>query len=460
MEWIVPLVVGILALAVGFVFGRLHSERATSRALGELEGQRLQTEQQLADLRQQLVERQIRIDALAAELSDQKAQLADVNRQITERQKAFEEQRQLLDRAKETLQETFKALAAESLKSSNTSFLQLAQEKLSAILAEAKGDLGKQKEQIEGLVKPLRETLTRYETQLADVEKARQESYSGLKKHLEMLGKTQTELQTSTSALAHAMRNPQVRGRWGELTLQRAAEIAGMTEYCDFHTQVSTDGKLRPDMVIHLPGGRQIVVDAKVPCEDYLNAVNAGDEQSRLASLKCYAQTVAQHARQLGGKSYWDQFGSDSPEFVVLFLPGESFFSAALGTDHTLIEQAMQNRVILASPTTLIALLRAVAFGWRQEKLAKNAETIREIGNELYERLVSFMGHLSLLGKNLSNTVGNYNDAVGSLERRVFPSARKLNELGITARKEMIEPQPIDHQARQLPPEPAGESQS
>jgi len=455
MVYVVGIVIGGLAvLAVGFLIGRLYSERSSSKTIGELSGQLSRTEQELESFNERVTAGQNRIDELTRELSDRQAQLADMSRQLQEKEKSFAEQRQLLDRARETLQETFKALAADALKTSSTSFLQLAQERLSGILAQAKGDIGKQRDQIDGLVRPLRDTLQRYEQQLRELEKARQEAYGGLDQHLKMLGRTQAELQNRTSELATALRNPQARGRWGELALQRAVEIAGMTEHCDFETQVSADtatGRQRPDMVVHVPGGRRIVVDAKAPCDAYLDAVNTADESSRRSALKRYGQAIRQHIQQLGNKSYWDQFGTDGPELVVLFLPGESFFSAALETDHRLIEQAMENRVVLASPTTLITLLRAVAFGWRQEKLAENAAEIREEGKRLYERLVTFISHLNSLGKNLSDTVRNYNDAVGSLQQRLLPAARRFNALGITARRELEEPDAIDRQLRELP---------
>lgn len=452
------LLVSAVALAIGaaagVLVGRLAAERKTSRAIGELEGQRVRTEQELGTLRQEIHEGESKIEQLNGQLSDRRAEIARLTQTVEEREKSIAEQKQTFEKARETLQETFKALAGDALKSTSTSFLELAQEKLTGILNQTKGDLGKQKNELEALIKPMQDTLKRYEEQLRQLEQARTESYGSLRKHLQSLTETQTALQDRTSQLTMALRNPQARGRWGEFTLQRAVEIAGMCEYCDFHTQVSTDGetgRLRPDMVVQLPGSRRIVVDAKVPCDDYLNAVEASDDGLRKAAFSRYAQAVRGHARQLGAKSYWEQFGSESPEFVVLFLPGESFFSAALAADRDLVDQAMQNRIILASPTTLIALLRAVAFGWRQEKLTRSAEEIREVCAELYDRVLVFTEHLAALGKNLDGSLDAYNKAVGTFQTRIQPTARKLNGLGVSAKREMPEPPLIDRTTRQLP---------
>jgi len=460
MIYVGYIIVGVITLVAGFIIGRLAAERSTARTIGELEGLRARSEDELARLRDDQKQQNEKIDQLNEDLSDRQAKLADLASKMQEREKSFAEQKANFEKAREQLQETFKALAADSLESTSSSFLKLAQEKLSAVMNQARGDLGKQKDQIELLVKPLQQTLSKYEQQLREIESTRKQAYGGLEKHLKMLGDAQAELQDRTGKLTSALRNPQTRGRWGELTLQRTVELAGMTEHCDFDTQVSADGptgRLRPDMVVHMPGRRDIVVDAKVPCEDYLNAVEATEEAVRKAALNRYAQTIRRHVQQLGGKSYWEQFGPDRLKYVVLFLPGESFFSAAMGVDHELIEHAMQNRIIIASPTILITLLRAVELGWREEKLAQSANEIREISQDLYERVVNFADHLTSLGRNLDNTVASYNNAIGSFQHRILPAGRKLNSLGITAKRELPDPKIIDRRPRKLPDTPRDE---
>jgi DNA recombination protein RmuC len=286
-----------------------------------------------------------------------------------------------------------------------------------------------------------------------EIEKSRNDAYGGLRKHLEELSKTQVELQGKTSELATALKNPKVGGKWGELTLHRTAELAGMAEYCDFYEQVSTDGekgKFRPDMVVKLPGGRAIAVDSKLSYQSYIEAMNAPDEATKNDALRRYSQAVRSHVQQLSSKSYWDQLSEQSVEFVVLFLPGESFFSAAVGADPDLIDYAIKNGVMPASPTTLISLLKAVAFGWRQEKLAQNAEQIRTLGKEFYERMTTFISHLAEVGSSLNKTVNSYNKAVGSLESRFMPTARKFNELGVGEEGKLPEIEGVDRQPKEL----------
>jgi DNA recombination protein RmuC len=444
----------MVAAGVGFFVGRSLAQAKSAQSLGQLQGEQSRTLAELATLRDELTRRETRIDQLQAEVTSRREELANLTATLEQRERNFAEQKMQFDAARQQLQETFKALAMDSLKSSNTSFIELAKETLAGVMNQAKGDLTQQKEQMTLLLKPLAESLQRYEKQLTDIEKSRQEAYGSLHKHLQVLNETQSQLQDRTSKLTMALRNPQSRGRWGELTLQRAVEIAGLTEYCDFDTQVSSDtdaGRQRPDMIVRLPGGRRIVIDAKVPCDDYLNAIDATDETQRRAAMERYATAVKGHARQLGAKAYWEQYGNDSPEFVVLFLPGESFFSAAWSVNHELIEQAMQNRVILASPTTLIALLRAVAFGWRQEQLAQSAQEIRDVCQDLYDRVLTFAGHLGNVGKHVGNLVRDYNQAVGSYQTRIQPGVRKLTGLGLSAKKGIDDLPTIDTLPRDLP---------
>jgi DNA recombination protein RmuC len=344
-------------------------------------------------------------------------------------------------------------LASEALKSNNQAFIALAKSTFETVQVQARGDLEIRQKAIEGLVGPLREALDRYEKQIQEMERVRQTAYGSLEEHLKLLATEAERLEKETGTLATALKGgPQVRGRWGELTLRRVAELAGMSEHCDFTEQetLATDsGRLRPDMIVNLPGSRRIIVDAKAPLQAFLEAAAAITEAERIEKLKRHGELVRAHMNQLGARAYWEQF-DQAPEIVVLFLPGESFFSAALEQDRTLIEDGMEKRVVLATPTTLIALLRAVAYGWRQEQVARNAQVISELGKELHDRIKPFVAHLEALGGALENAVANYNRAVGSLEQRVLPSARRFRELGAAAGEEIVELEPIDERTRAL----------
>jgi len=442
----ITIILSIAGLIVGLVIGWLIASKNGLNKLGQLEGELNAAKTQNEKLNCQLADRQLKIDELGA-------QAGKLSQQVLDQQKDIEEQKKILEQAQQKLQDTFKALAADALKVSKEDFLQLAKQSIEAMLNQAKGDMGKHKEQIDSLMKPLQETLTKYQKELQEIEKSRNEAYGGLRKHLEELSKTQVELQSKTGELATALKNPRVSGKWGELTLHRTAELAGMAEYCDFYEQVSTEGdkgKFRPDMVVKLPGGRAIAVDSKLSYQSYIEAMNATDEASRNEALRRYSQAVRAHVQQLSSKSYWDQISEQSVEFVVLFLPGESFFSAAVGTDPDLIDYAIKNGVMPASPTTLISLLKAVAFGWRQEKLAQNAEQIRTLGKEFYDRMSTFISHLADVGSSLNKTVNSYNKAVGSLESRFMPTARKFNELGVGEEGKLPEIDAVDRQAKEL----------
>jgi DNA recombination protein RmuC len=282
------------------------------------------------------------------------------------------------------------------------------------------------------------------------MEKDREAAFGSLSQHLRFMAQAQEQLQGETRNLVKALRRPEVRGQWGEMTLKRLAELAGMVEHCDFDQQRSVDtesGRQRPDMIVRLPGGREIIVDAKAPMDAYLGAVEAEDDATRLTEIQRHARNVRDRVRELAGKGYWQQF-PQSPDFVVLFIPGDQFLSAALEIDARLLEDAMADKVVLATPSSLVALLRAVAYGWRQETLAENAEQIRTVGEELYERLSTFADHLGRLGSHLRRSVDSYNSAVGSFDSRVLPGARKFSEMGIRRKKDMPEPEPVERLPR------------
>jgi DNA recombination protein RmuC len=356
------------------------------------------------------------------------------------------------DRAATDLQNAFKALAADALKSNNSSFLQIAQETLKRFQSEAKGDLDARQKAVADMVAPVRESLSKVDAQIQQIEKDRVDAYSGLREQVQSLVTTQKELHSQTGNLVRALRTPNVRGRWGEIQLRRVVEIAGMLPYCDFteqETVTGESGRLRPDLVVKLPGGKNVVVDAKTPLQAFLDAFETTDEEARRACLATHARQVRDHINTLSGKKYWEQFES-TPEFVVMFLPGETFFSAALEQDTGLIEHGVLNKVIPASPTTLIALLKAINYGWNQDKLARNAQQISNLGKELHERLRKLAVHITGVGTNLDRAVEAYNQAIGSLENRVLVSARKFAELGASVAEDIPELEPIETTARAL----------
>lgn len=392
---------------------------------------------------------QLRAQREIAALRDQNTELRTT---LEMERRAAEERTAGLEQARQQLVETFSALSSQALKHNTEEFLKLAGENLKQHQILAQNELTQREKAIEQMVKPIREALDKTERQIREIEKERKEAYGALHRHLETMARAQESLQGETRNLVQALRRPEVRGQWGELTLRRVVELAGMVDHCDFYEQehVSGDeGALRPDMVVRMPDGREIVVDVKTPLDAYLSAAEAADEDSRTRELERHARKLRDRVVELSKKSYWSQF-SNAPDFVVLFIPGEQFLSAALERDRTLLEDALRQKIILATPTSFVALLRAVAYGWRQQALAENADRIRELGEDLYKRLATFTEHLARVGKSIGASVEHYNRAVGSLERQVLPSARRMDELGIRARKELVELESLDKAVRQV----------
>lgn len=358
-----------------------------------------------------------------------------------------------LDEARGSFETTMKALAADALATSEKSFLELAKSHLEQLQQKTTLDLENRKQAVEHLVAPIRETLTKFDGKLQDLEVARTRAYSELTTQVRTLAETQKELRGETGNLVSALRDrPNVRGRWGEIQLQRVVEMAGMVEHCDFETQQSVngdEGRLRPDLVVKLPGGKTVVVDSKFAGQAYFEALQGETDEERAMKLRDHARQLRDHITKLSAKSYWSQF-ANAPEFVVLFIPGETFLSAALQQDSALIEDGVNQQVIIATPTTLIALLRAVAYGWRQETIAESAKAISEDARDLYNRLAKLTDHFAKVGRGLESAVRSYNETIGSLESRVFPSARRFKEHGVAPAAELTPLKPVDHAIRPL----------
>jgi DNA recombination protein RmuC len=395
-------------------------------------------------------------DLLLQKLTEAQTKLAEFDVLLVQERKQFQEKLKILEEARQELSNAFQALSAQALERNNRSFLDLAKATLEKFHEESKGDLKLREKAISELVNPIKESLHNVDLKIGEMEKIRLSTYEVLRHQVGDLIQSQKELRSETANLVKALRAPHVRGRWGEMQLRRVVEMSGMSIHCDFVEQMTSEGeetKLRPDMIVRLPGSKQLIIDAKVPLAAYLDALEAKEEPHRQNFLKDHARQVRTHIISLSTRAYWDQFSKkgETPEFVVMFLPGETIFSAALEQDPSLIEMGVEKKVILATPATLIALLHAVAYGWRQERLTENAYEISRLGKELYKRLSDMGGHLTKLGQALSNSVRAYNGTVSSLESRVLPSARRFKELDAGGAQDPIEAiSQLDHFPREL----------
>jgi DNA recombination protein RmuC len=432
----VPLVVGAIASAiaggvVGWLWAASRTRRQQAAHVQDLERRLAAQEGSAAIVREELQRGRETADRLQAELRAVSAEKADADARARESRASLDEQKRLLEEAKARLTEAFRALAADALKSSNEDFLRLAEQRFKTLTQEAAGELDARKTAVGALVQPLQQALDAYQQEARSLEEKRLREISGVGRQLTEVAQAQTALQRETSNLVNALRAPQVRGRWGEIALRKTAELAGMTKHCDFSEQESVQtegGRLRPDMVVHLPAKRDIVVDAKVALNGYLEALEAANPEQREAALARHAQQVRMHVRRLASKEYWNQF-PQAPDFVVLFIPGEAFFAAAMERDPDLLQDALASQVLIATPTTFIGLLLTAAYGWRQEQVAENAQRISELGRQVHERLAILIEHFAGVGKSLEKSVEAYNRAVGSLETRVLPAARRFPEL-------------------------------
>lgn len=433
-----------------YEFERGRAEGDTERAtlIERLSGK----ESQVSDLQEALDRERDESERLRGENAANLANLLALQTRLEDERRASQEKLALLSAAEEKLTDAFKALSADALRNNNRSFLDLAKQNLETFQQNAKGDLDVRQRAINELIKPLKESLEKVDGRIGELEKSRAGAYSELREQVKVLAQSHLQLQSETGNLVKALRAPHVRGRWGEIQLRRVVELAGMLQYCDFVEQETVngeDGRIRPDLIVHLPGKRTIVVDSKVPFEAFYESISATDEEVRAARLKDHARHVRTHINNLSRKAYWETV-QPTPEFVLLFLPGETFYNAALENDPKLIEDGVAQNVIIATPTTLIALLKAISYGWSQEQMAKNAQEVSNLAKTLYERIRIFTRHFDEVGKSLDRALEFYNKGVGSLETRVLVTARRFKELGAISGEEIEILEPLDKSARPL----------
>jgi DNA recombination protein RmuC len=451
-ELVIALIAALGGAAVAWALVSARMRTTASRHDTDLEARTRAAEGVRDELRQQLAANDRQLEGVRAALDAESRARTEAETRLEQVRESLRDQQRLVEETTARLTDTFRALSADALKSNNQSFLDLAKQSFASIVAETKGDVGQRQAAIDGLIRPIQDTLKRYEQQIVAMEETRQRTFGGLEEQLKQLSASQGQLQRETGHLVKALRRPDVRGRWGEMTLHRVVELAGMSAHCDYEPQVTVtgdDGRVRPDLLVRLPNGRTVVVDSKVPLDAYLDAIEADDEDTRRAALQRHAQQLRTHMTQLAAKSYWEQF-PQTPEFVVMFVPGEALFAAALDADRTLLEDGMARQVVLATPTTLIAVLKAVAYGWRQEQMAENAQAISELGRQLYDRMRTLADHVEEVGKSLGRAVVAYNRAVGSMETRVFPSARRFKELGAASGEDIPTVEPLEQVPRRF----------
>ena len=442
---VVFLVGAALGLAAGWFLLKTRASSASAADLATLK-------ERLGGKDAELQKLQLALNNEVAEHKHSREEGAQLKAALEGERRAAQERIASFKSATEDLSEKFKALSRDALKDNNQSFLELARATLGEFQESAKGELELRSRAIDQLVKPLKESLERVDGKIGELEKTRAGAYSELREQVKALASSQFQLQAETGNLVKALRAPHVRGRWGEIQLRRVVELAGMLPYCDFleqETVATEDGRMRPDLIIKLPGNRTIVVDSKVPFDAFYESISTTDEVVRVAKLKEHARLVRAHITALSRKSYWETV-QPTPEFVLLFLPSETFYSAALEHDPKLIEDGVGEKVIIATPTTLIALLKAVSYGWRQEQLAANAQEVGELAKVLYDRLRTFTTHFADIGRGLDRALDSYNKGVGSLEARVLVTARKFKERGAIAGEEIEVLEPIDKMARPL----------
>ena len=432
METVAWIAACLACLVVGFAIAHLWSRA------------------QIANAREQWLRAGVQAAELEKEATTLRSQLLD----LAQRSAAYEERARMMGDTKQALENAFKSLSADALKDNNAAFLNLAKASLGEFQQVAKGDLEKRQQAIDALVGPVKESLEKVDQKIHALERVREQAYGEIRQQFTQMAEAQVQLRQETANLVKALRQPHVRGRWGEVQLRRVVEMAGMLNHCDFveqETLFDDEGKmLRPDMVVRLPGGRTIVVDAKAPISAYLDAHEANDDEVRRAKIREHAQLVRTHLQALSKKSYWEQFDS-TPECVVMFIPGEAFCSAALEADPELLDNAFGLNVIIASPASLMALLKAAAFGWRQESIAENARAISQLGQELHKRIGDVANRMERLGRSLESATTAYNEAVGSFESRLSVSARRFRELGATSQDaNIVELRAIEGGARRL----------